>query len=415
MMSKMVVMSGSGEIFLDQVREVAAQDNMGLLIAPTYFASQMSASEANQIGWDSFRQQIRPLALIRLPNSGVECTITPKSTPWGAEDVNIFAGQEGRNIYEIDDFNTHEGEAFLDLNFRIAAGLLDENRRNTQITIGFNPEDLSYGHHSVLKIHAHIRSAPSEIDASNRQAKSWHDLDRYDKLAFIEPLAPLYHDYIRNTVKEGLLGNFIVDEPVANLGYTSLLLRDSERLAEIFSELKALYVGLKLEYDNVAEILTDGSIDTATQRFVPRPQTERIIRLERFLKEREGFYSPESVKTLRYLAKHIRVAEPRDPQNSRDMSSTAMIYFTRGFAGGISFRFEKDSPVVGFDFMPFALTTSAVTKTMLGESLPTVIIRPGNTASEAEHRTMQEYHGRILRILREKLPSAQIGNLSGEQ
>lgn len=393
-------MPGSGELFLQQVREVQARDNSGVLITPSYFEPQMTRQEANQSSWSEFRERMKPIGIIQLDNSRIECLVTPKAVPWGMEDVNIFAGEEGREIYEIDDFETHEGESFLNLNFAIAERLLeDEQCDGVQVTIGFNRHDLSIGHHSVLKLHSHIRVAPSAIDISRRQSYPWGSLKRFDKLAFIEPFSTLHHDYIEQALQGGALSQFVTGVPRVGVGHSSIDLERSANLPKMFGQLSSLYSGMKLEYSRIAEIFTDESVDLVTGKFIPRPIEERISRLGYFLNSRGTSYSPKSIGALRYLAEHIQLAEPRDPQDPSAIASTATMYLSRGFAGAMTFAFEKNSDTVRLDFLPRVITTSTPTKTMMGEDLPTVIFRTDKPATEDDHRIALAYHQKVARIL----------------
>lgn len=120
---------------------------------------------------------------------------------------------------------------------------------------------------------------------------------------------------------------------------------------------------------------------------------DRRLLLDRFLSTREGFYSDKSIKALWYLAEHIQKAAPREYPT--DISSAAMAYITQGFAGGMVFAFTDDD-MVRFDFMPRVITTSAVTKTMLGPELPTRIDKSENTASSTEKEIAERYYKDVL-------------------
>lgn len=155
----------------------------------------------------------------------------------------------------------------------------------------------------------------------------------------------------------------------------------------------------------VADVFTDGSVDSATRKFVPRQKEDRLARLEQFLQTRDGFYSERSVNVLRYLAEHLQPASPRSPENPTDMSSTAMMHLTRGFAGAVTFEFHKDSDTVRMDFLPRVITTSTPTKTMMGQTLPTVIDRTTSPATEEDQRVMRAYHEKVIDILERVSPA----------
>lgn len=402
-------MSGSGELFLQQVRDVQSANNCGILTTARYFEPQMGRDEANAATWSEFRARMKPLAVMALEQSSVECLVVPKTVPWGMEDVTIFAGEEGRELYELDDFTDAEGESFLRTNFTLAEELLAQGDYDgIQVTIGFNRNDLSVGHHSVLKIHSHIRVVPSEIDMSRREVRDWHSLKRFDKLAFIEPFSTLHHDYIKNATSNGLFGKFLTASPEEGTGYTALHLERSESLPKMFDQLKAMYQGMKVEYRHIADIFTDGFIDPTTTKFVPRPREDRVARLEQYLQSRGDLYSARSVAVLRYLAQNIKVATPRSHDDSTDMSSTAMMYLSKGFAGALTFEFRRDSDTVRMDFLPRVITTSTPTKTMNGQASPTVIDRTALPATHEDQATMRAYHQRVVGILEAMLPAEKL-------
>lgn len=391
-------MPGNGEIFLHQVREAQAAD-LGVLVTSSYFDRQMPNGEANDASWDEFRRKIKPLGTVVLgSDSDVECLIVPKTVPWGAEDVTIFTGAADRQIIEIDDLTSREGEAFLDFNFGIAEDLVRSGHSdNVQVSIGFNPHDLSAGHHTVLKLHSHIKTV-NPTDQMQRQHLSWWSMDRFSRLSFIEPFAPLYDDFIRHAVGNGLFERLAVDAPRAHLGYTSLDLTRSEALPELFDDLKTLYTAMKTEYNTAATIFTDGTLDAATDRFVPRPQTDRYRRLALFLESRQDLYGNTSKAALHYLAKYLTPAALRN--HPTDVGRAATMYLSRGFAGGMTFAFEANRESVRFDFLPRVITTSAVTKTMMGPALPTKINKTNTPASDADRGAMHAYHQKIVALLR---------------
>lgn len=389
-------MSGNGEIFLDQAREMRTTD-MGILVTSRYFEAQMSTDDANSLGWDEFRDRIRPIGTATLSGSNLECLVVPKTVPWGSEDVTVFVGEDNRQINEIDDLTEHEGRDFLGFNFKVARALIDKtDRRNVQVSIGFNPQDLSIGHHTVLRLHSHIRSI-NDDDIARRQTLGWSEMDRFSRLSFIEPFASLYHDYIGNAVQAGDLADLLVGEPSMHTGYTTMLLGQRDKLEMAFDSIKYMYQGMKAEYEMVVNIFSDGTIDAETGRLVPRPRYERESLLDDFLTLRKGLYSDRSVRVLEYLAKHIRKAAPKEYPT--DISNAAKAYITRGFAGGMTFAFSTDK-VVRFDFMPRVITTSAVAKTMLGQGRPTRIDKTEDTVSEAEKAIAERYYQDVLKYIK---------------
>jgi hypothetical protein len=398
-------MAGKGEIFRQQITELR-QDDLGIITTPTYFDAQMSRTAANEATWAEFKRGMQPFGIVRAEDSDVEFLLTPKTSPWGMEDINIFAGSPNREIVEIDDFESREGQAFLETNFTLVEGLLEKGHcASAQVTVGFNPHDLSIGHHSVLKLHSHVRVTPNPADMPRREQRSWHTMERFDKLAFIEPFAPLYQDYIEHAVELGALYGFLASGPHARHSHTTVELFRSSDLPKVFDELARLYGDIRTEYGYVEAIFTDRNNDETTGRPLPRPKEERLTRLEEFLIAREGFYSARSTSILRYLAENLHKADPRDPDNITDLSTAQKTYITRGFAGALVFGFDKNKRTVRFDFNPVVLSTSSVTRTLMGEELPTVVLRVPETASEEEKSTYRIFRSFVAGVLQEKMPA----------
>ncbi len=392
-----------GELFSEQVSE-ARKLNLGVLTMPMYHEARMSNEEANAAPWKVFQQKMRPLGTVSFENTdGAEYLLTDKDVAWGVEDINIFVGQEGRDIRELCDLSDEEGTKFFKINFLLAEGLLNKtSSQATQINIGFNPGDVSVGHHSILKLHSHVRSVPHEVDLSRRQQYNWDELERFDQMAFIEPFADLYHDYVRVALDKGLLRDFLVAPPERRLGYTSLFLNRGGDLPELFPDIKKLYIGMQNEYNRAARIFTDGIKDPRLNRYIPRPLHDRTRLLEAFFKDSGDIYTDKSRSLLEYLCKHIVEAETRDIDNPRDMLSAHQIYISRGFGGALTFSFDKaDNSRVRMDFLPRVITTSGVTKTIMGDTLPTVIARTKSLVSKSEREITATYHQNIIDILRE--------------
>lgn len=397
----------TGELFLDQVRQARSLD-MGILTMPQYEEPRMSNAEANEAPWDVFRSRMRPLACVTIPHHDVELLLCSKSIAWGVADANIFAGAMNRQIHEISDLDTKEGQSFLDINFSLAKALMDRGvSLATQINIGFNPQDLSAGHHSLLRLHSHVRSTSESMDTQRRQRYQWSELDRFDRLAFIEPFASLYHDYVRYQIEDcGLFADIRLGPVSQRLGYSTVPLRADNELFAIFADLKRLYVGMKREYETIQGIYTDGSRDPGLDRFMPFPEVERRQRVEAYLAAQAVGISSASEQKLRYLAAHLVPASRRDPGNPRDMASPSRMYISRGFSGAMTFRFEED--VVWLDILPRVITTSGVTKTIMGERLPTVIAKTRSVATSKERAVATQYHQHLLDILSDTIPADRL-------
>jgi hypothetical protein len=402
-------MHGNGDIFIGQVREAWALDT-GVLTMPSYREPQIKSSVANELPWDDFKRKIEPIGIVRPDGQLLEYLIAEKNIGWGVEDVAIFIGADGREVSEIDDLTPEEGESFLETNFSIAEQLVArDNCESSQVTIGFNSQDFSVGHHSVLKLHSHVRATPHPFDMSRRENLRWSKLNRFDKMSFVEPFAPLYHDYIQRAVELGAFESLIIGAPERRPGFTSIQLARMTNLP-LFDNLKAVYSGMKAEYNVIVDIFSDMSVDPTTGRYIPRLKEERMSRLEEFLATRNGFYSAESTQALTYLARNIQRAMPRSPNDPFDMSSSGMIYASRGFAGAITFGFERSNDTMRLEFFPRVITTSGCAKTMMGRDLPTVIHKTSEPASSEEMQITRDYHKDVLGALKGNAIRGPINN-----
>ncbi len=206
----------------------------------------------------------------------------------------------------------------------------------------------------------------------------------------------MYYDYITEKVGQALFSEHIIGAPERRLGYTSLAF-EAGSLPAIYPDLKQLYTALKDKYENVAAIFTDGTKDPL-DRYVPRPLEDRKRLLADFLLVNRGVYSERSKKILAYLSERLLPAEARDPANPRDMSTMGKVYATRGFAGAFNFTFDTQGKV-RMDFLPRVITTSGITKTIMGADLPGVITKTKSPATAEERAITRRYHERLLRIL----------------
>lgn len=390
-------MSTGGELFLDQVRQ-AQRLNSGILTMPSHTDARMDAETSNRLTWVEFRDRIRPMGVLDLQDAELECLVIPKNIGWSTRDVTIFAGEQDSRIHEIDDLNTNQGTAFLGINSFLAEELLKHGEELVQVSIGFNPQDFSIGHHTNAKLHSHIRAVPHAIDLERRQPLTWGEMRRFDRLAFIEPFAPLHHDFISSKIADGILSDFLIMPATSNLGFTSLSLSKSLNLGYAFPDLKKLYADMKEEYEIISSIFTDGSRDELG-RFIPRPLQERLEFLDTFLDNRT-IYGDSSVRVLEYLAQNIKQAKKRGDGDPYDMTSTAMIYITRGFAGAITLNFSAGRDDIVLDFLPRVISTTPVGKTILGAGLPTVINKTVEPANKIEKAVTNKFHQTILGILK---------------
>jgi hypothetical protein len=80
------------------------------------------------------------------------------------------------------------------------------------------------------------------------------------------------------------------------------------------------------------------------------------------------------------------------------------MHLSRGFAGAITYAFEKDRDTVRLDFLPLVITTSTPMKTIMGEAFPAVVERTSSSASDEDRARMRAYHQKVLAAMEEAVP-----------
>jgi hypothetical protein len=286
----------------------------------------------------------------------------------------------------------------------MANHIIDTDRGSAvNISIGFNPQDFSVGHHSIKRLHSHVRTISNQDDLARRHQYLWHELENFDKMAFIEPFSCIAHDYIMHMIRsKKLFTGILSGAPEEKNGYSSLYIRRDQNSQTIFDELYNLYTGLKQEYYEIEKIFTDNHIDILTNRYIPRPLSDRLNKFYDFINQRDDVYSDKSRRALEYLSSHLVPAKIRPENNPRSMEVSGQIYITRGFAGAINFMLEKDKTDIRLDILPRIITTSGVTKTLLGPDLPTVIAKTLSPADNYEKNTQRSYYDLIVNFLQKR-------------
>lgn len=384
-------------IFSKQLRKVKEQ-NIQEICSSKLFEPQMGTDEANTVGWKYFESKMKPLSVVKIMGTNTECIITPKSIPWVPQDVNIYVGGDTRDIFEIKDLSDKEGKAFLYLNLYLAKNLLSDVNHETHVSIGFNPDDFSSGHHSMRRLHSHIYVADSSEVDSRVKNISWNHLNKSEKLTFIEPFSQVYYEYIINLFKTGRLDQELIKkDPENNLGYVSFYLDKNADVSKIFSFLKTLYEELKKEYAILLEIFTDKSINTKTQRYVPRNVSDRNNLLAKYLDSRVGVFSEEGSLLLQHLSQNLQESFSKE-ENIPNTNSEEQLWITKGLAGAFTFSFNRESDLMRIDFLPRVLTTATVDKTILGKDRPTKVKRTEKNANVEDLLIMEEYHKKIIEL-----------------
>jgi len=205
--------------------------SVGKMETAKYYSDRMTREEGDSLSWGKFKEKIKPLRSLQDPETGLEFIVTSKSPSWTYKDVNLFVGREGRAVETIDDLSDEEGETFLKINTKVAQETVDEENREINVSIGYNPEDNLPGQHSIrTKLHSHIYVSRDKEMVDNRKPVQWKDLDWFKRLSVIEPFAPIYRDFIKNVLQQkGLLKDFLASQDVdTNTGYVSMQLNNQE-------------------------------------------------------------------------------------------------------------------------------------------------------------------------------------------
>lgn len=358
-----------------------------------YHEAQMASNEANTLDWDNFKSRMNPIGVVPIGES-LECIGISNYTPWAPQDVSLFVGGNSREICQISDLNEKEGASFFELNFYLAKNILqDGNNRKVSVSIGFNPNDFSLGHHSVKRLHSHIYVSDSDYIDKSLQKTSWRDLEKADKLMLVEPTAIIFYDKIKdNCVKKG----FWKMEPIDRLGYIELRFEPNIDASKLFSFIRGVYDLCSSEYEKVAKVFSGDPADK-NGRFIPYEQGERVIFLKKYLQENKEL-SNESKNVLTTLAENITFAEEKNELSQ--VNSNQTIWITKGFAGVFSFVFGRQDELKVY-FLPRVITTSGVEKVIFGENRPTRVKRDTKIriASEQERTIMQEYLHTVQELL----------------
>lgn len=389
------------ELLLFWDKNCHSESHYGILSTPYYFEPKMTTDEANQFSWSAFKEKLNPVTTITNPAIDLEFAVTPKNIAWSTHDVNVYTGSERKYVEEITDLSQQEGSLFFKLNFLLARELVSNDLPKIHVSLGFNPRDFSSGHHSIRRLHTHLYAAQGKLLEKYLESAEYGTLDWFQRLTFIEPFAVLYHDFILAQINKWGFQDLISDlKPEFNSGYTSMHLKPNISSADIFAFISTIYETMKIEYNEIASVFTDGTIDDKTGKFTPRSRSEREARLDLYLATKSEVFSERSTTLLKYLAKNLKEAKSR--REKRGITSAETAWITTGFAGAMTFSFQKDKDEIRFDFLPRVITTSAVSKTIFGRKRPTLIFKTKRKPQPEDVRAMQSYHGRILEILLEE-------------
>lgn len=378
---------------------------IGKMETPEYYSDRLTPEETRELTWNEFKGRLHSLRILKDPQTGLELVISRKSPTWTYQDLNMYAGNEGRTVRTIEDLDDTEGHLFLQINTKVAQELLDKENREVNVSVGYNVEDNLPGQHSIpTRLHSHIFVSRDRGIEENRAPVRWKDLDWFKRLSVVEPFAPLYRDFVEDLVKQHeTLSDFLLSqEVVMHPGYISMQLADQASVYQAFPEIKALLHSMRQEYEELEQVFTDKRVDHSTNRYIPRLENERRVLAQEFTKKNESWLSQESIDILYYLASNLRRAEGGDYRN---MGSAGEAWLTKGFAGMINFSFSHGQDTVRFDILPRVMTTSSASKILAGQENPTVLARGSRKASLQEQRVAENYQQRVMGIVDQNFPS----------
>lgn len=388
-----------GQPIVNNILKARSLD-IGILSTPRLYNSRMTVEEANSLTWDEFKTRMQPFASVQSDASQVEYIFTPKSPTWTFKDINVFVGEPNRRIATIADLNDEEGRFLFDIHLKTARSLISEEDKETHFSIGFNEEDLLPGHHTInSRLHTHLYVADNPRIDTNRQPTSLRELDWFERLSLVEPMIPVFYDYMQNQLAEGLFNGYLQNDGV-NLqpGYISLSLRDSDDTQNVFPDIRKFFINTRAEYNKVEALFTDRRIDPDSGRYIPLPLEERQARVSAYIEENGSWISDASAMVLTYLGSHVREAK-KTGVDRKTIHSPENVWFTKGFAGAMNFVLSPDIDSIRFDFLPCALSTSSMNKVLIKEGLPTLLRRGASDATDEDKKYAAAYYHSIQQVL----------------
>lgn len=381
--------------------------NVQFLEGPAYFDHRMSLEEANELSWSEFKSRLQPFSILKKFDNGTEFVLSPKSPPWTYKDFTVFAGDNNRKIATIRDLDDSEGQAFLDINFRLAKEILsDYEHDEVHFAIGFNESDYIPGqHHSInTRLHSHIYVADSPVIRESLVPQKWEEFSWVDRLRFMEPTISIAQDLLRKLIEEKLFSEHLKNSEVfLNSGYISVDLNGNTEFTSIFSKLKSFFIVASQEYDAIESIITDKTVDLETGRYLPREKSERVQMMEAYICKNREWLSNKSVSILRYLASRIVRAGKRSNQDY-SINNANQVWATKGFAGAVNFSLRKDRKSIRMDFLPCIFSTSSMNKVLVAQEFPTLLRRAKMGATEEQKQVMNMFYQEMIDQLPELFP-----------
>jgi hypothetical protein len=357
-----------------------------------YAANYLSAAQVDSLPWPALRDALPTLWRGKVPGTRLDAIAVPKSVTWSDRDLNLYLGApRGPTPKSYLDLDENTFVAAFAWQLATARRAAAELGRDVYVTHGFNPSDSCPDGHSVsAKFHTHVHVP----DLSHRRRVGPGELTRFERLCLIEPYAVIAADRA---------AHLLADQPHPprwRLAPGAGCLWASTHLdGQIGDDLRSLWhllAGLNLTYQQLVDVFTDQTVEQATghHRCVPRSTADRRERLDAFTDRHTTWLSAESHAVLRYLARALRPAAPRDTLTSLRLGDAGQAWIATGPAGALGFVVPAVGDVLRFALAPRVISTSGVTK-ILGPD-PVIIRKDRGPATAAQQRRMTAFHHTVL-------------------
>lgn len=374
-------------------------DDLPCIVMSRYCDPHLTTAEANSLDWANFKSRMPLLGVIKPREVDIDFAVTSKDTPWTPQDVNVFLGRtrSPNQIIEFDDLADEELLEFFKFHRQLTDGLMSRGYDTIQVTHGFNPLDISPGHHSLTRFHTHVRSVDNKIDA-RIQNKPWMQYDWFQRLSAVEPSTPIFKDIFEYLSKnQGIFpGSYFDIKPSGYLSFDIAVATSDTDLARMFS---GFYKKTKQIYHELTSIFSDGSEDKYG-RYLPRSQEDRSLLLKDYLAANPDLFGDQSKLVLAYLARRLVPAEERTHDRRVRIDSARQVHITKGFAGGISFTRDIKSKTMEIDFFPRTITTTGPTKNLFRGHTYATFIKDSDEPSQEQRQLKLAYERDIVELLK---------------
>ncbi|MEV6928105.1 hypothetical protein AB0M46_26890 [Dactylosporangium sp. NPDC051485] len=373
---------------------------VAVLTTPRYAPDYLSATIADQMPWDRFRDIAPTIAQTLVAGTALEALLVPKTVTWSDRDINIFVGAPATPgavpLRSMLDLSAAAFVAVFGWHIVVARRVSAALGRDVYVTHGFNPTDTAPDAHSVAaKFHTHIHVP----DLAHRRPVRPAELTHFERLALIEPCASIATDLVRHclatcsSTDTSVVGRWTV---TGGFGHVSITTPLDGRLGEDLCCLHTALAVLHDHYRELVEVFTDGQLEQATGhlRFVPVAPAERLRRLTAFEAISTVGWSAESLAVLRHLAGRLVPATARDTPRSTCIASAAQAWLAKGMSGALNLVVPADGSALRIDFAPRVISTSGATKVVsVG---PTLIRKAQGVATAGQRQRLRDFEQLVV-------------------